>query len=142
MSEESIYFCSILPKDSIDSRARDIQVFNDNSLSKSIKNFGELHVKLASALLKNFAGKFEEGTIPETSSYVEIISASKRFVFKKTSLCWLFRNESYKCSSDRRYRVMNPIKCKKKKNYNVKKSKTHTSYKRFIPKKRLAKQRK
>lgn len=47
-------------------------------------------MKLASASLKNFAGKFEEGTIPETSSYVEIISASRRFVFKKTSLCGCF----------------------------------------------------
>lgn len=90
VSEESIYFCSILPKDSIDSRARNIQVFNDNSLSEIIRNFGELHMKLASASLKNFAGKFEEGTIPETSSYVEIISASRRFVFKKTSLCGCF----------------------------------------------------
>lgn len=83
-------------------------------MENNIERFGELKMKLIYSSLKNFAGKFEENTIPETSSYVEFFSNDRRFVFKKSSICWLFRNYSYKSSSDRRYRIMNPIKKNKK----------------------------
>lgn len=108
-------------------------------MDKNIEKFGYLKAKLISTSLKNFDGKFEENSLQETSSYVEFFSRDQRFVYKKTSICWLFRNHSYKSSSDRRYRVMNPIKSNKKKKPSVK---IHTTYNRMVPRKRLAKKQK
>lgn len=137
MADESIFFCQVLPKNSSDKKSDNIQSRNNSTftLENNIKRFGELKTKLIYSSLKNFAGKFEENTIPETSSYLEFFSNDRRFVFKKSSVCWLLRNYSYKSSSDRRYRVMNPIK-------NNKKVKTHTKYKRYVPKKKIAKRQK
>lgn len=54
----------------------------------------------------NGTGKLEQDVNNETSSYAEIQTAGgKSVIVKKTSLCWLLRNESRKLSSDRLLRV-------------------------------------
>lgn len=84
----------------------------------------DLYMKIISAKLKNYASKFAENSIPETSSYVEIQKNDRRLVLKKTSICWLLGKESYKCSSDRKYRVRsNPKKENSKKKCKVKRFK-------------------
>lgn len=68
--------------------------------------------------LKNFAEKFGDIAVPEKSPYVErIFHKTKRYIVKKTSLCWLLRTDSEKLSSDRRLRVKQPqmFACKAKK---------------------------
>lgn len=80
----------------------------ENESSFAEENYDKVHdlyLKLLSASLKNFANKFEEDSLPETSSYCEINGGNRRFVFKKLSICWLLDKKSYKCSSDRTYRV-------------------------------------
>lgn len=91
---------------------------NDDTIyfEDGFEKLDELQTRLASTSLKNYADKFEENSLPETSSYVEFALEHRRFVFKKTSLCWLLRKESYKCSSDRKYRVRGSKISKRKKN--------------------------
>lgn len=56
--------------------------------------------------LKDFSTKFALNDIDMRSPYVELHSATgKRIVVKKSSLCWLLRDESQKLSSDRLQRV-------------------------------------
>lgn len=86
----------------------------------------ELCVKLASTSLKNFAQKFEDKVIGDTSPYVEVLGGKRRIVVKKTSVCWLFRNASCKLSSDRRVRVMAPVYVNKKQTIKTKKTKKTT----------------
>lgn len=74
-------------------------------LDENSDAFDELYMKTITASLKNFASKVEADSIPETSSYVEILSNKSRLVFKKTSICWLLGKNSFKCSSDRVIRV-------------------------------------
>lgn len=87
--------------------------------------------------LKNFADKLDK-EIDATGPYVEIkTDDGKRIVVKKISLCWLWRPESKKLSSDRLLRVQYSAKseiCKRLKK-KVKKS-TLYSYKRIIKKKK------
>lgn len=60
--------------------------------------------------LKNFSEKFGNETVPDDSPYAEIkCCAPKRYIVKKTSLCWLLRTDCAKLSSDRRIRVKQPI---------------------------------
>lgn len=66
----------------------------------------DLEIKLLSTSLKNHAGNFQNRSLPEKSSYVEVSGADRRLVFRKTSLCWFFGKDKRKCSSDRRIRVM------------------------------------
>lgn len=62
----------------------------------------ELEHYLVRSSLKNYTNEVKEGNVNVTTPYVEINCNGNRFVFKKTSLCWLFKKESYKCSSDKR----------------------------------------
>lgn len=56
--------------------------------------------------LKDYTGKYKHKNIGEKSPYVEMRNAAgKRILVKKTSLCWLLREESQKLSSDRLERV-------------------------------------
>lgn len=65
---------------------------------------------LINLCLKNYAHKFEEQQINESSGYVEIpIRKSQRMIVKKTSLCWVLREDYYKLSSDRLERVKAPL---------------------------------
>lgn len=75
--------------------------------------------------LKNFAHLFANGPLSETSSYIEVPGCKKRFICKKTSLCWLLTKESSKLSSDRLLRVRGTRGNKKTSNYSnyAKKSK-------------------
>lgn len=86
----------------------------------------DLCAKLATTSLKNFAHRFEDTVVEETSPYAEVVGGKKRIVVKKTSVCWLFRKSSYKLSSDRRYRVMASS------NVNNKPTKTKTTKKKRV----------
>lgn len=57
--------------------------------------------------LKNFAHKFVNKTVDETSSYVEMHPKNRndRMIVKKTSLCWALSKTNVKLSSDRTIRV-------------------------------------
>lgn len=94
--------------------------------------FNELEMKLSGSTLKNYAYKFEENSVPETSSYVEFDCEDWRCVFKKTSVCWFLRKESYKCSSDRNVRVRKFVKTEKAMTIKTKSDKTFKIYKKIV----------
>lgn len=63
--------------------------------------------------LKDYTGKYKHKNIGEESPYVEMNNAAgNRVVVKKTSLCWLLREESQKLSNDRIERVKYSAKTK------------------------------
>lgn len=79
--------------------------------------------------LKDYTGKYKHKDIGERNPYVEMYNATgKRIVVKKTSLCWLLREESQKLSSDRLQRVK----------YSTKKKSTVGHILRKNPTKRFA----
>lgn len=108
---DSACLCQIkihkLPQKKLDKSTHELSESNLEELV--LEKTHELETTLFSASLKNFACKFQNETLTETSLYTEIFNGKKRFVFKKCSLCWLFGKEKKKCSSDRRYRVMTRI---------------------------------
>lgn len=55
--------------------------------------------------LSNYAEKFQDQSVEETSSFTEIPNPKRRIIVKKTSICWLLRDEMPKLSSDRNKRV-------------------------------------
>lgn len=61
--------------------------------------------QLKTVNLKNFAYKFGDGPVCDTSPYTEIYGGKKRIVIKKESLVWLIRKNEKKLSSDRLQRV-------------------------------------
>lgn len=64
---------------------------------------------LKNICLKNFATKFVNEPVDDRSTYVEIPSSNaRRMIVKKTSLCWLLRDDQTKLSSDRLQRVKAP----------------------------------
>lgn len=68
--------------------------------------------------LKNYEHKFVDDDLNETSSYVEVFRDNfkqKRMIVKKTSLCWLLRDDCVRLSSDRLERVKADMKIKNKK---------------------------
>lgn len=72
-------------------------------------NFTQRHVytlaQLRATALKNFAANVAE-EIPVSSPFVEIYNdGERRIVVKKSSLCWLLREDPGKLSSDRIERV-------------------------------------
>lgn len=76
---------------------------------KKLKDFDfdyEAEFNQITSSLKNFANQFTDKKIQESSSYVEIPNENSKVVVKKSSMCWFLRKESTKCSSDRKYRVM------------------------------------
>lgn len=121
--------------------ARKMNSSNDTDFLNTTEKIEQLETQLFHASLKNYANKFNENCVPETSSYVEMDIYNRRFVFKKTSLCWLLAKENYKSSSDRMYRVRHPLKSKLKSAPKIKSVKIHNSYKKFIPSKRLDKRK-
>lgn len=68
--------------------------------------------------LKNYADKFADKQILENSPFVEVYAygKEKRVIVKKSSLCWLLREDPGKLSSDRIYRVRGISTIKRKKN--------------------------
>lgn len=66
--------------------------------------------------LKDFSDKFENKCVEENSPYVEVYrSTTKRIIVRKTSFCWMLRNDYAKISSDRLERVKSNAKSKKRK---------------------------
>lgn len=73
--------------------------------------------------LKDYTGKYKRKNIGERSPYVEMQNTDgKRILVKKTSLCWLLREESQKLSSDRLQRVKYSITKKSNKSYILRKN--------------------
>lgn len=88
------------------------------SKNKSAGNFSNNEYDFDNIQLKNFADKLS-AEIDPTGPYVEIITEDgERKIFKKMSLCWLWREESKKLSSDRllrvQYHAKKPQRMKKK----------------------------
>lgn len=68
-------------------------------------------------LLHNYADKFGDNEVDDTSPYVEIYRTPEcRMIVKTTSICWLLRKETNKLSSDRLLRVRGPQFNKSKRN--------------------------
>lgn len=94
----------------------------------------ERMIELKNIQWKDFSDKFENKCVEENSPFVEVYrSTSKRIVVRKTSFCWVLRNDYAKISSDRLERVKSNARTKKRKNaclYNpVKKFKKKNSKK-------------
>lgn len=98
--KDSMFCCNISPKDldELDSKLSK----KPHAVDHGIKRLCELQMNLASASLKFFANKFDDNSLPGTSSFVEVFDGKRRLILKKNSLCWLFGKASYKSSSDRR----------------------------------------
>lgn len=78
--------------------------------------------------LRNYADKFINIEIEETSPYVEIFRTyDERKVVKKTSICWLLRKDTLKLSSDRILRVRGPNAVKARNKQTHKKKNTQKS---------------
>lgn len=87
----------------------------DNASYKTTERNVYSELRLTATTLKNYAKKFDDKIIDDTSSYAKICVNKKTVVVKKSSICWLFKGDSYKTSSDRRYRVMAKIRSNKSK---------------------------
>lgn len=75
-------------------------------------------IQLKNIALKNFADKFLDKNVVENCPFVEVYSNSiKRIVVKKTSFCWMLRNDYAKLSSDRLERVKDIKRAKKKRKF-------------------------
>lgn len=99
-----------------------------NGRKKHSPNVSFVMPKLKNIQLKNYESRLEGQCVDEKSSYVEACrSKGRRIIVRKTSLCWLLREEGFKLSSDRLQRVKAPVeqnrmsKTKKCKNKNVRK---------------------
>lgn len=77
---------------------------------------------LGNIQMTDYSNKFPEKP-NETSSYIEIFCGPnrKRMVVKKTSLCWLLREDTYKLSSDRLMRVRSVCRKNVKSTVRIKK---------------------
>lgn len=81
-------------------------VKNKQRLPLNSKSESYILPDLKNIQLKDYTGKYKHKNIGEKSPYVEMHNAAgKRILVKKTSLCWLLREESQKLSSDRIQRV-------------------------------------
>lgn len=82
--------------------------------SEYLYEIHKLPTVLKSGSYTNYAEKFRDISVPETSSFVEMdatqLNKNKRSIVKKTFLCWLLREHSPKLSSDRLIRVKAKIK--------------------------------
>lgn len=83
--------------------------------------------------LKDFSYKFEESPDPK-SAYVEILCGKyeRRKVLKKSSLCWLLREETQRISSDRLQRV----RCKRGRRRLITPSKITNAYRNHFNRKK------
>lgn len=81
-----------------------------NSAKGPQKKFLNTLSQLRAVTLKNYSENIQD-EIPESSPYVEIYNdGQKRVVVKKSSLCWLLREDPGKLSSDRIQRVQGIMK--------------------------------
>lgn len=78
--------------------------------SKMIHNAKASLVRLMSLSLKDYSKELNRSTLNENSPYVVVpYGTGKQKIVRKTSLCWLLREEHIKISSDRLMRVRAPI---------------------------------
>lgn len=87
---------------------------------------------LSNITLKNFADKFGNKNIAENSPYTEVFGSKiRRIIVKKTSLCWLLREESQKLSTDRLRRVQTSVRENRPKtlHFNLYTNKNHKKFK-------------
>lgn len=131
-TKESSCVCPVLPYTEF--RKKKMNVFDNTIFEKTFEELDAIQWKLISASIKNYTHKFKENSLPDTSLYVEVYANEQRYVFKKTSLCFMLSKESYKCSSDRMYRVRNTQKTQARKICRVKTLKTHCIKKNTTPK--------
>lgn len=91
--------------------------------------------RLRSVCLRNYSDNFENKSVCESSPYTEVSGGSKRLIIKKTSLCWLLRQNEGKLSSDRLKRVHssagNHLIYRIQKNRRILKKKTKTKCMHF-----------
>lgn len=139
--------CSIRP---IELNTHTNQVKSSEDDQNFQKSMNRVRAIASAATLKNFVHKFMGiDEIPENSSYVEIYNnGNRRMIVKKSSLCWLLRDDPGKLSSDRIFRVrgvtMHEKKEKLKRNNfhykvrnvnnkrNIKMNKTRKLYKKHL----------
>lgn len=81
--------------------------FNDMNLSVNNKREETINFDFENIELKNYASKFHNKKISETSSYVEVLSRHGKKIYWKPELCWFFSKEPDKLSSDRVQRFRN-----------------------------------
>lgn len=122
--------CKVLPYVSkvTKERSNNSQIYsiiNDECLYEKFR----ISMLLNSGSYKNYADKFLNVAVGETSPYVEMdqikMNKNKRIIMKKTFLCWLLRTNCQKLSSDRLARVKSKIKMQSK-------SKTHCEFARRL----------
>lgn len=71
--------------------------------------------KFRNTNLRNYSSHLKNEPVDERGPYVEVFSSpGKRIVVKKTSLCWMLRNDCQKLSSDRLERVKASVASKKR----------------------------
>lgn len=90
----------------VDPYSRTNSKYHQNMIGRSRK-FDKTQVlnQLKTVRLKNYAEKFESKSVEISSTFTEIPNAKKRIIVKKSSLCWLLREDMPKLSSDRQERV-------------------------------------
>lgn len=94
--------CKIIPHET-----KLTQVKRNKPILNIRENIAEFD--LSNIKLKDFTGKLKDTDIDSISPYVEIMNNyGERTIVKKTSLCWLLREDCRKLSSDRLLRVRNP----------------------------------
>lgn len=113
---KNTYVCQVLPYTSTTHNRYNKQKIHRNV----IVNVNQSNNENVGSKLKNFADIIKPNEIDETGPYVEIPNQSVPRIVKKTSLCWLFRSDCRRLSSDRLIRVQYSVnlktKMKKKRN--------------------------
>lgn len=101
-----------------------------NLLKSKVDLQPERIMQLRNISLTNHADKFENQNVEENSPYVEVYRNSiKRVIVKKTSFCWMLRNEYSKISSDRLERVKSSVRVKRRRKVGL-----YHAIKRYKPK--------
>lgn len=126
-SKEESCFCPVKPcipneKDKFPHIVRNMS--KDENFTLNDNKYKYLFANLS---LKNYASKFENKLLDETSSYVEIpfVDCKNKFIVLKTSLCWLLSKGGNKLSSDRLLRVRQTTGITKSKTKKIRKVKLY-----------------
>lgn len=91
--DDSIFSCSVPPyipiskKLNENSNSDEWESDNDSDSETSFGKIENLYYRLCSSSIKNYASKFQNKEIPETSSFVEVVKRNMRLVFRKGSIC-------------------------------------------------------
>lgn len=93
------------------------------------------HLDISNIKLKNYTGKLKNMDIDDVSPFIEIFcDDGKRTIIKKTSLCWLLREDYQKLSSDRLMRVRHTTRKKRlQANRNFKRKPNKCKFHKQLP---------